>query len=86
LAIFCASPQTPANHRQHTIKVANFPVNMPPKPGLTSDQRKQVVSQLVLFIKDDDLPPKLIHGLLTMVANNFNMNPKRLEKYEKGRS
>jgi hypothetical protein len=53
---------------------------MPPKPELTSDQRKQVVSQLLLLIQDGDHPPKLKRGMLTMVANNFDMKPQTVGK------
>jgi hypothetical protein len=57
-------------------KIANPPVNMPPKPELTSDQRPQIVSQLLLLVKDGSEPPKLKRGALTSVANNFNVKPK----------
>ena len=51
---------------------------MPPKPELTSDERKQVVSQLLLLIKDGNQPPKLQRGALTTVANNFNVKPRTI--------
>ena len=51
---------------------------MPPKPKLTSDERKQVVSQLLLLIKDGNQPPKLQQGALTTVANNFNVKPRTI--------
>jgi hypothetical protein len=58
---------------------------MPPKPELTSDQRKQVVSQLLLLIQDGDHPPKLKRGMLTTVANNFDVKAQMVGKnIEKG--
>jgi hypothetical protein len=49
---------------------------MPPKPELTSDQRSQAVFQLLLLANDGSKPPKLKHGALTSVANNFEVKPK----------
>jgi hypothetical protein len=40
---------------EHKKKIAKPPVNMPPKPELTSDQRKQVVSQLLLLLIQDGI-------------------------------
>jgi hypothetical protein len=58
---------------------------MPPKPELLSDQRKQVVSQLLLLLEDGNQPPKLKHGALTTVANIFNVKPRTVGKdMEKG--
>jgi hypothetical protein len=54
---------------------------MPPKPELTSDQRSQVVSQLLLLVKDGSEPPKLKRGVLTSVANNFDVKPKMVGKF-----
>jgi hypothetical protein len=48
-------------------------LNMPPKPELSSDQRKQIVSQLLLLIKDGVGPPELKRGALKQVADNFNV-------------
>jgi hypothetical protein len=56
------------------------PVKMPPKPELTSDQRKQVVSQLLLLLKDGNQPPELKRGALTAVANNFDVRPRTVGK------
>jgi hypothetical protein len=39
--------------------------NMPPKLELTVDQQKQVVSQLLLLVKDDEPEQKLVGGALT---------------------
>jgi hypothetical protein len=73
---FSPKPRFSANDRQHTIKIANPLVNMPPKPELTSDQRSQVIFQLFLLAKDGSEPPKLKRGALTSVANNFDVKPK----------
>jgi hypothetical protein len=62
------------------MKVAKRLYNMPPKPELTSDQGKQVVSQLLLLLQDGNQPPKLKHGALTMVTNNFNVKPQTAGK------
>jgi hypothetical protein len=48
-------------------------VNVPPKLDSTSDQRKQIVSQLLLLIKDGVGPPELKRGALKQVADNFNV-------------
>jgi hypothetical protein len=61
------------NNPQQTIKVANHLSNMPPKPELSSDQRKQVVSQLLLLLEDGNQPPKLKRSVLTTVANIFQL-------------
>jgi hypothetical protein len=53
---------------------------MPPKPELMSDQRTQVVSQLLLLVKDGSQPPKLKRGALTSLANNFDVKPKTVRK------
>jgi hypothetical protein len=50
-------------------------INMPPKPELSSDHRKQVVSQLLLLTKDGNQPPELKEGVLTTVANNVKNMP-----------
>jgi hypothetical protein len=51
---------------------------MPPKPDLTSDQRKQIVSQLLLLIKDGVAPPELKRGALKQVATNFNVQARTI--------
>jgi hypothetical protein len=51
---------------------------MPPKPDLTSDQRKQIVSQLLLLIKDGVGPPELKRGALKQVADNFNVQARTI--------
>jgi hypothetical protein len=38
-----------------------------------SDQRKQVVSQLLLLLEDGNQPPKLNRSVLTTVANIFQL-------------
>jgi hypothetical protein len=53
---------------------------MPPKPELTSDQRKQVISQLLLSLEDGIHPPKLRCGALTQVANNFAVKARATSK------
>ena len=53
---------------------------MPPKPELTSDQRKQVISHLLLLLKDGIAPPELKRGALTQVARNFDVRPKTIKK------
>jgi hypothetical protein len=51
---------------------------MPPKPELTADQRKQIVSQLLLRLKDGIAPPELKRGALKEVANNFDVISKTI--------
>jgi hypothetical protein len=64
-----------------TTKIGDPPLNMPPKPELTSDQRKQVVSQLLLLLEHGVQPPKLRHGALsTQVANNFAVKARATRK------
>ena len=47
--------------------------NMPPKKELTADQRKQIVSQLLLLVKEGEPEQKLMRGALTNVAKNFDV-------------
>jgi DNA-binding Xre family transcriptional regulator len=49
---------------------------MPPKPELSSNQRKMIVSELLLRLKPDDENKKLRRGALTEVANLFAINPR----------
>ena len=56
---------------------------MPLKPDITSDYRKQIVSQLILNVKDGSESPKLKWGEMTCGVNNFyvgliiSMSPKK---------
>jgi hypothetical protein len=54
--------------------------NMPCKKELTSDQRKQVVSQLLLLVKDGDPDQNLMRGVLKTVATNFNVTGPTVSK------
>jgi hypothetical protein len=58
---------------------------MPPNKELTADQRKQIVSQLLLLIKEGDPEQNLMRGALKEVANNFNVNPQTVKRiWERG--
>jgi hypothetical protein len=46
---------------------------MPGKKELTSDQRKQIVSQLLLLVKEGHPEQKLVRGALTSIAKFFNV-------------
>jgi hypothetical protein len=56
---------------------------MPPKKELTADQRKQIVSQLLLLVKEGDPEQKLMHGALTDMAANFNVTARTVGKVGK---
>jgi hypothetical protein len=53
---------------------------MPPKKELTSDQRKQIVSQLLLRVKQGHPDQKLMRGALSDVAKNFNVTGRTVGK------
>jgi hypothetical protein len=46
---------------------------MPGKKELTSHQQNQIVSQLLLLVKEGNLEQKLVRGVLTSIANKFNV-------------
>ena len=50
---------------------------MPPKPELSADQRKQMVSQRLLQVKEDTDPIVLRRGAILSVANNFDVSRSR---------
>jgi hypothetical protein len=54
--------------------------DMPPKKELTTDQQNQVVSQLLLLVKEGEPEQKLVHGALTNVAKNFNVTARMVRK------
>jgi hypothetical protein len=53
---------------------------MPPKKELTADQRKQIVSQLLLLVKVGEPEQKLMRGALTDVAKNFDVTARMVGK------
>ena len=50
------------------------------KPNLTSEERRSIVSALLLTVKPGDPNLKLSHGALTAVARDFNVNRKTIKK------
>jgi hypothetical protein len=50
---------------------------MPPKPELSSHERKQIVQQLLLQAKPDTQPVELKRGAIKSVANDFNVRFQR---------
>jgi hypothetical protein len=84
LDFFAQDPDFRQTTETHTIKIANPPVNMPPKPELTSDQRLQVVSQFLLLVKYGSESLKLKRGTHTSVANNFDVKPQTVEHFGQG--
>ena len=53
---------------------------MPPKPELSSAQRRMVVSQLLARSKGEEENNKLKRGALTEVANLFAVNPRTIAR------
>lgn len=53
---------------------------MPPKPELTADQRKQIVSHLLLEVKIGSDPPKLRLGELSSVAIKFEVSTNMISR------
>jgi hypothetical protein len=53
---------------------------MPPNPELTSDQRKHMVSKLLLLVKEDTLPLQLKWGGLISNADIFDVTSRTISK------
>jgi hypothetical protein len=54
--------------------------NMPPEKELKADQPKQIVSKLLLLVKEGELEQKMVRGALTEVAKNFNVTAQMVRK------